>query len=187
MYTALYLECIFCPISMLHIVLPIALSSLPLYSVVMTFFFRMLRYSSVRNSACPLVRDKWLFTRTSKQYVSSYPLDKWKLTTRFYLSVIKRPNDVGCNSVTKLPLQCWHYILFQMPFIQCNNRLDVGCVSFLLGKDYEDHGTTCWCQTEESATLKHCNRIRPFSFEDYCISRPWQHESSPCIELYCSH
>ena len=60
------------------------------------------------------------------------------------------------------------HILFQMPFIQCNNRLDVVCVPFLLGKDYEDHGTTCWCQTEESATLyKHCNRIRPFSFEDY--------------------
>ena len=33
------------------------------------------------------------------------------------------------------------HILFQMPFIECNNRFDV--VSFLLGKDYEDHGTTC--------------------------------------------
>ena len=26
-------------------------------------------------------------------------------------------------------------------------------VCFLLGKDYEDHGTTFLCQTEESATL----------------------------------
>ena len=39
---------------------------------------------SVRNSTCPLVRDKWLFTRTSKQSVSSYPLVKWKLTARLY-------------------------------------------------------------------------------------------------------
>ena len=42
---------------------------------------------SVRNSACPLVRDKWLFTRTSKQSVSSYPSDKWKFTTIFYCSL----------------------------------------------------------------------------------------------------
>ena len=35
-------------------------------------------------------------------------------------------------------------------------------------KDYEDHGTILLCQTEESATLyKHCNRIWPFSFEDW--------------------
>ena len=43
--------------------------------------------SSVRNSACPLVRDKWLFTRTSKQSVSSYPSDKWKFTAIFYCSL----------------------------------------------------------------------------------------------------
>ena len=43
--------------------------------------------TSVRNRACPLVRDKWLFTRTSKQSVSSYPLDKWKFTTIFYFSL----------------------------------------------------------------------------------------------------
>ena len=43
--------------------------------------------SSVRNSACPLVRDKWLFTRTSKQSVSSYPSDKSKFTTIFYFSL----------------------------------------------------------------------------------------------------
>ena len=42
---------------------------------------------SVRNSACPLVRDKCLFTRTSKQSVSSYPSDKWKFTTIFYFSL----------------------------------------------------------------------------------------------------
>ena len=42
---------------------------------------------SVRNNACPLVRDKWLFTRTSKQSFSSYPSDKWKVTTTFYLSL----------------------------------------------------------------------------------------------------
>ena len=34
-----------------------------------------------------LVRDKWLFTRTSKQSVSSYPSDKWKFTTIFYFSL----------------------------------------------------------------------------------------------------
>ena len=45
-----------------------------------------LRYS-VRNSACSLVRDKWLFTGTSKQSVSSYPSDKWKFTTIFYFSL----------------------------------------------------------------------------------------------------
>ena len=28
-----------------------------------------------------LIRDKWLFTRTSKQSVSSYPSDKWKFST----------------------------------------------------------------------------------------------------------
>ena len=39
---------------------------------------------SVRNSACPLVRVKWLFTRTSKQSISS-SVDKWKVTTIFYL------------------------------------------------------------------------------------------------------
>ena len=50
---------------------------------------------------------------------------------------------------------------FRMQFIQCNNSC------FLLGKDYEDHGTNILCQPEESATLyKHCNRIRPFSFQD---------------------
>ena len=50
---------------------------------------------------------------------------------------------------------------FRVQFIQCNNSC------FLLGKDYEDHGTNMLCQPEESATLyKHCNRIRPFSFED---------------------
>ena len=42
-------------------------------------------WHSVRNNTCPLVRDKWLFTRTSKQSFSSYPSDKWKVTTRFYL------------------------------------------------------------------------------------------------------
>ena len=31
--------------------------------------------------------------------------------------------------------------IYQMPFIECNNRFYV--VSFLLGKDYEDRGTTC--------------------------------------------
>ena len=58
---------------------------------------------------------------------------------------------------------------FQMQFIQCNNRLDVvSLFVFFWGKDYADHGTTFLCQTEESATLyKHCNRIWPFSFEDY--------------------
>ena len=31
---------------------------------------------------------------------------------------------------------------FRMQFIQCNNRLDVvATCCFLLGKDYEDHGT----------------------------------------------
>ena len=46
-----------------------------------------------------LVRDKWLFTRTSKQSVSSYPSDKWKFTTIFftiinfyYNAVIERQN-----------------------------------------------------------------------------------------------
>ena len=43
-----------------------------------------------------LVRDKWLFKRTSKQSVSSYPSDKWKFTTIFYVSlynaVIERQN-----------------------------------------------------------------------------------------------
>ena len=34
-----------------------------------------------------LVRDKWLFTRTSKQSVSSYPSDKLKFTTIFYFSL----------------------------------------------------------------------------------------------------
>ena len=65
---------------------------------------------SVRNNACPLVRDKWLFTRTSKQSFSSYPSDKWKVTTRFYLSlynaVINRQNlrnsrpGSDCHKVT---------------------------------------------------------------------------------------
>ena len=45
------------------------------------------------------------------------------------------------------------------------------------------------CQTEESATLyKHCNRIWPFSFEDW-----WHIKTNtiatrvkPCSELYCT-
>ena len=51
-----------------------------------------------------LVRDKWLFTRKSKQSFSSYPSDKWKVTTRFYLSLY--------NAVIKLEefmsWQCLH-------------------------------------------------------------------------------
>ena len=42
---------------------------------------------SVRNSTCPLVRDKWLFARTSKQSVGSYPLAKWKITTKCRLPI----------------------------------------------------------------------------------------------------
>ena len=42
------------------------------------------------------------------------------------------------------------------------NLYSVTTVVFFWG-----HGTNILCQPEESATLyKHCNRIRPFSFED---------------------
>ena len=54
-------------------------------------WFTLLRVAtwliSVRNSTCPLVWDKWLFTRTSKQSVSTYPLDKWKVTARLHCTV----------------------------------------------------------------------------------------------------
>ena len=66
--------------------------------------------------------------------------------------------------------------IFRMQFIQCNNWLDVVHVFAFFwgggGKNYEDHGTIFLCQTEESATLyKHCNRIWPFSFEDWLHTR----------------
>ena len=41
-----------------------------------------------------LIRDKWLFTRTSKQSVSSYPSDRWKFTTIFYFSLLFYYNAV---------------------------------------------------------------------------------------------
>ena len=67
------------------------------------------------------------------------------------LRTISEGTDSGCNlySVTT------GWMLFT-------------CLLSFGGKDYEDHGTIFLCQTEESATLyKHCNRIWPFSFEDW--------------------
>ena len=120
---------------------------------------------SDRNNACPLVRDKWLFTRTSKQSLSSYPSDKWKVTTRLYLSlcnaVIKRqnlrnscPGSVRAVIVTKLLLTS----AFEVDTIvattddslnkHCQDR---GCLKILCNYDspstrsLTEPGTALWC------------------------------------------
>ena len=81
---------------------------------------------------------QWRWAELPKTLVGSIP-------------TISEGTDSGCNlySVTT------GWMLFM-------------CLLSFWGKDYEDHGTIFLCQTEESATLyKHCNRIWPFSFEDW--------------------
>ena len=55
-----------------------------------------------------LVWDKWVFTRTSKQSFSSSPSNKWKVTTRFYLSLY--------NAVIKLE----EFMSWQCPDCDCH-------------------------------------------------------------------
>ena len=78
---------------------------------------------------------------------------------------------------------------FRMQFIQCNNRLDVVATTvvatcFLLGKDYEDHGTIVFMSDGgkcNNTVIEYGHfRLKIASISILTLS---QRQSSPCSEL----